>query len=49
MSNILQITVQLVLESYYSLGYQKKGWTSGELGVQWIKDFDRKTKAKARD
>ncbi|KAI5821518.1 DDE-domain-containing protein, partial [Schizophyllum commune Tattone D] len=30
-----------------SLGYSKKGWTTGEIGVEWIKDFDNQTKAKA--
>ncbi|KZP13127.1 DDE-domain-containing protein, partial [Athelia psychrophila] len=26
-----------------TLGYSKKGWTDGEIGVEWIKDFDRQT------
>jgi hypothetical protein len=30
------------------LGYQKKGWTNGVLGVEWVKDFDKKTRGKAR-
>ncbi|KAF5378494.1 hypothetical protein D9615_007116 [Tricholomella constricta] len=30
-----------------SLGYSKKGYTDGEIGVAWIKDFDEQTKAKA--
>lgn len=30
-----------------SLGYQKKGWTDGEIGVEWMKDFHEKTKEKA--
>ncbi|KAF9226953.1 hypothetical protein BS17DRAFT_635620, partial [Gyrodon lividus] len=29
------------------LGYFKKGWTDGEIGVEWIKDFDKCTKEKA--
>ncbi|KIK76196.1 hypothetical protein PAXRUDRAFT_18381 [Paxillus rubicundulus Ve08.2h10] len=29
------------------LGYSKKGWTDGEIGVKWIKDFDKHTKVKA--
>lgn len=29
------------------LGYSKKGWTNGEIGVEWIKDFDRNTSTKA--
>ncbi|KAJ3552388.1 hypothetical protein NM688_g4174 [Phlebia brevispora] len=30
-----------------SLGYSKRGWTDGELGVEWIKHFDEHTKAKS--
>ena len=30
------------------MGYQKKGYTSGEIGVAWLKDWDIQTKAKAR-
>ncbi|KIJ97146.1 hypothetical protein K443DRAFT_106064 [Laccaria amethystina LaAM-08-1] len=29
------------------LGYSKKGWTDGEIGVEYIKDFHEQTKAKA--
>ena len=29
------------------MGYQKKGYTSGEIGVSWLKDWDKQTKAKA--
>jgi len=29
------------------IGYSKKGWTNGEIGVEWIKEFDRHTAAKA--
>jgi hypothetical protein len=29
------------------IGYQKKGWTDGEIGVEWIKIFDEATKEKA--
>ncbi|KDQ18848.1 hypothetical protein BOTBODRAFT_94742, partial [Botryobasidium botryosum FD-172 SS1] len=29
------------------LGYSKKGWTNGEIGMEWIKGFDTFTKAKA--
>jgi len=36
-------------QCYYNrLAYQRKGWTNHELGVEWIKDFDRKSKEKAR-
>ncbi|KDQ23014.1 hypothetical protein PLEOSDRAFT_1022730, partial [Pleurotus ostreatus PC15] len=30
-----------------SLGHSKKGWTDGEIGVEWIKDFHKQTKEKA--
>ncbi|KAG6328433.1 hypothetical protein ID866_10657 [Astraeus odoratus] len=30
-----------------ALGYSKKGWTDGEIGIEWIKEFDKHTKAKA--
>jgi len=33
--------------SYPRMGYQKKGYTSGEIGVAWLKDWDQQTKAKA--
>jgi hypothetical protein len=29
------------------LGYWKKGWTDGEIGVEWIKQFNYQTKQKA--
>ncbi|EIM90550.1 DDE-domain-containing protein, partial [Stereum hirsutum FP-91666 SS1] len=29
------------------ISYSKKGWVDGKIGVQWIEDFDKKTKAKA--
>jgi hypothetical protein len=29
------------------MGYQKKGYTSGEIGVAWLKDWDRQTTTKA--
>ena len=32
---------------FLSLGHSKKGWTDGELGREWIEDFNNKTKAKA--
>src|ERR1700749_3266514 len=31
----------------YRLGYSKKGWTNGEMGVEWIKEFDQHTEVKA--
>lgn len=32
---------------FIRLGYQKKGWTDGEISIEWIKIFDKKTHAKA--
>jgi hypothetical protein len=29
------------------LGYSKKGWTDGEIGIEWIKDFNVQTKENA--
>jgi hypothetical protein len=26
----------------------KKGWTDGEIGVEWIKDFEKQTRQKAK-
>lgn len=31
----------------YSLGYSQKGWTDGEIGALWMKQFDQQTRAKA--
>jgi hypothetical protein len=30
------------------MGYQKKGYTSGEIATAWIEDWDKLTKAKAK-
>jgi hypothetical protein len=32
----------------YRMGYQKKGYTSGEISVAWLKDWDKQTKAKVK-
>lgn len=32
---------------FYRLGYSKKGYTDGEIGVAWIQHFDKQTKDKA--
>jgi hypothetical protein len=37
----------MLLTAVNSLGYSKKGWTNGEIGVEWIKEFDKQTSAKA--
>ncbi|KAJ3493097.1 hypothetical protein NLJ89_g11092 [Agrocybe chaxingu] len=31
-----------------TLGYQKKGWTDGEIGAEWVKIFDKATKDKVK-
>jgi hypothetical protein len=31
------------------IGYQKKGWTSGEISAEWIKIFDTQTKHKVEE
>ncbi|EPT04069.1 hypothetical protein FOMPIDRAFT_16805, partial [Fomitopsis schrenkii] len=31
----------------FQLGYSKKGYTTGEIGVAWIEHFDKQTKQKA--
>ncbi|VDB92033.1 unnamed protein product [Peniophora sp. CBMAI 1063] len=30
-----------------TIGHSHKGWTDGEIGVDWIKDFDEKTRERA--
>lgn len=37
----------LIRSQHLRIGYSKKGWTNGEIGVEWIKDFDKNTKDKA--
>ena len=32
---------------YIRLGHSMKGYTDGEIGVEWIKQFDKQTYAKA--
>lgn len=29
------------------IGYQKKGWTDGEIGAEWMKIFEEQTREKA--
>ncbi|PCH35479.1 CENP-B protein, partial [Wolfiporia cocos MD-104 SS10] len=31
----------------FRLGYSKKGYTTGEIGIEWIRHFDLQTKEKA--
>ena len=38
---------QKLLTSLSRLGYSKKGWTTGEIGIEWIKIFDKQTCTKA--
>ncbi len=37
------------IHTWNRLGYSKKGYTNGEIGVAWIANFDKQTKAKAGD
>ena len=39
----------LILSSFnfIRLGYQKKGWTDGEIEAEWIKIFDEQTEKKS--
>ena len=32
----------------HRIGHSVKGWTNGEIGVEWIKEFDRNTTRKAK-
>ena len=34
--------------TYFRLGYSKKGWTNGEIGAEWVKHFDQLTQDKAK-
>jgi len=36
-----------VTHPFSSLGHSKKGYTNGEIGIEWIKHFDQHTKVKA--
>ncbi|KIJ63710.1 hypothetical protein HYDPIDRAFT_68916, partial [Hydnomerulius pinastri MD-312] len=45
--NAYQQKLDNLLHSWIdSLGYSKKGWTDGQIGIEWIKEFDKHTKAK---
>ena len=39
--------MKLVTKTLSRLGYSKKGYTDGEIGVEWIKQFDKATQEKA--
>ena len=39
--------MKLVTKTLSRLGYLKKGYTDGEIGVEWIKQFDKATREKA--
>ena len=32
----------------HRIGHSVKGWTNGEIGVEWIKEFDQNTTRKAK-
>lgn len=37
------------LITIFRVGYQRKGWTDGEIGAAWIKIFDEQTKHKVKE
>jgi hypothetical protein len=45
--SVILNNLQDTAHRYHRIGYSKKGWTNGEIGVEWIQEFDRHTKAKA--
>ncbi|KIO07658.1 hypothetical protein M404DRAFT_103207, partial [Pisolithus tinctorius Marx 270] len=40
-------TSPAVIFKELSLGYSKKGWTNGEIGVAWMEEFNKQTSQKA--
>jgi hypothetical protein len=46
-SSFCQKNHNINIKSRHSIGYSKKGWTDGEIGIEYIKDFDKCTKVKA--
>lgn len=44
---MLFIQAKRILLTTNRLGYSKKGWTNGEIGVAWIEEFDKYMSAKA--
>ena len=46
---VFQVPIRVYFDIKFvsnSLGHSKKGWTDGEIGREWLKDFDDKTKGK---
>ena len=44
-----KIVATIRINLFISIGYQKKGWTCGEIGAEWIKIFDVETKDKVKE
>ncbi|SJK99633.1 uncharacterized protein ARMOST_02941 [Armillaria ostoyae] len=44
---IILVKFSFNIHTWNRLGYFKKGYTDGEIGVAWITNFDKQTKAKA--
>src|ERR1700743_2740431 len=38
---------RVVLTALHRMGYSKKGYIDGEISVEWLKDFEAKTRVKA--
>ncbi|KIK72579.1 hypothetical protein PAXRUDRAFT_65996, partial [Paxillus rubicundulus Ve08.2h10] len=45
--NVYQVKWKQDNPANASIGYSKKGWMDGEIGIEWIKRFDKNTKDKA--
>ena len=41
------INIFIKLTKVNRISYQKKGWTDGEIGAEWIKIFEKGTAGKA--
>ena len=44
-----KIVATIQINIFISIGYQKKGWTCGEIRAEWIKIFDAETKDKVKE
>ena len=46
--NVVKFLTAWEANLIHRMGYQRKGYTSGEIGFPWLKDWDAQTKAKAK-
>jgi len=37
--SVILNNLQDTAHQYHRIGYSKKGWTNGEIGVEWIQEF----------